>query len=84
MDKQIRFRAAEAVFKPEIIWSEDNQTQSKFNCKEGLVEMMMDSIQKCDSDMKEALLENMVLAGGTTMMPGFQERVEQDFCKIFN
>ena len=34
--------------------------------------------------MKEALLENMVLAGGTTMMSEFQERVEQDFCKIFN
>jgi actin-related protein len=32
------------------------------------------SIEMCDSDLKINLYNNIVLAGGTTLMPGFKER----------
>jgi actin-related protein len=38
--------------------------------------MAFKSIEKCDSDLKMNLYDNIVLAGGTTMMPGFRDRFE--------
>ncbi len=37
-----------------------------------------DSIEKCDADLKINLYNNIVLAGGTTMMEGFHERFDYE------
>ena len=39
--------------------------------QEGLIEMAIDCVMMCDNDIKSDLLFNIVLAGGTTVMPGF-------------
>jgi len=44
--------------------------------------MAATSIDKCDSDLKLKLYENIVLAGGTTVMPGFRERFEDEIVKL--
>merc|ERR1719221_1662106 len=37
-----------------------------------------DVIQKCDIDLRADLAENIVLAGGNTMFPGFAERLQKE------
>lgn len=44
----------------------------------GLTKIACDSIEKCDADLKINLYNNIVLAGGTTLMHGFYERFEQE------
>ena len=36
------------------------------------------AIEKCDSDLKINLYNNIVLAGGTTLMKGFTERFDNE------
>ena len=40
--------------------------------------MAFRSIEKCDNDLKINLYNNIVLAGGSTLMPGFKERFEME------
>jgi actin-related protein len=41
--------------------------------------MAFKSIDKCDNDLKNSnLYGNIVLAGGSTLMPGFRERFESE------
>ena len=45
---------------------------------EGIANMAFRSIEKCDSDLKINLYNNIVLAGGSTLMPGFKDRFEME------
>lgn len=36
----------------------------------------------CDSDLKQNLYENIVLAGGSTLMPGFRDRFEDEIVRV--
>lgn len=44
--------------------------------------MAYQSIEKCDSDLKINLYNNIVLAGGSTLMPGFRDRFEDEINRI--
>ena len=48
----------------------------------GIAEMACTSIEKCDNDLKISLYNNIVLAGGTTVMSGFKERFETDIINL--
>ena len=48
---------------------------------EGIAQMAYSSIEKCDNDLKINLYNNIVLAGGSTLMPGFKERFEMEICQ---
>merc|ERR1712147_254480 len=48
----------------------------------GIAQMAFKSIEKCDSDLKINLYNNIVLAGGSTLMPGFRERFEDEIIKL--
>ena len=39
---------------------------------------------KCDPEIRASLFRNIVLAGGTTMMDGFKERVQKEMDAISN
>ncbi|XP_006862931.1 PREDICTED: actin-related protein T1-like [Chrysochloris asiatica] len=41
----------------------------------GITKMVTRSILKCDSDLQASLFAEIVLAGGTTLFPGFEERL---------
>lgn len=43
--------------------------------------MAYESIEKCDSDLRINLYNNIVLAGGTTLMPGFRDRFQEEINK---
>ncbi len=60
-----RFRSSEILFQPEIIGSEFP----------GVQEMVFDSINKVDLDLRNSLYQSIVLSGGTTLLKGFGDRL---------
>lgn len=60
-----RFRAAEILFSPYMIGSEYN----------GIHQVVADSINRADLDLRSSLFENIVLSGGSTLMRGFGDRL---------
>lgn len=59
------FRAPEILFQPDIIGSEHR----------GIHDCMVKSVMKADLDLRRVLFSQMVLAGGTTLFPGFGDRL---------
>ena len=65
-------RAAEVLFDPSIA----GLTSTK-----SIPEMIIEAAAKCEQEGKN-LLENILLCGGTTMMPGFAERIQLETEKL--
>ncbi|XP_030041981.1 actin-related protein T2-like [Microcaecilia unicolor] len=59
------FRAPEILFSPSSFGAESP----------GVHKMVFHSVMMCDTDIHSTLYENMVLAGGSSVFPGFQERM---------
>jgi len=60
-----RFRSPEALFQPSLLGLETP----------GIHNIVHNSIMKCDLDLRRFLFGNIVLSGGTTMLPGFVDRL---------
>jgi len=60
-----RFNAPEVLFNPELIGEE----------YPGIHETITNSIQKVDVDLRKVLYQNIVLSGGSTLFPGFGDRL---------
>ena len=60
-----RFECPEILFEPSLT----NKTG------EGLPLLCVNSVEKCDEDIKELLLKNIVLTGGTSKMKGLKKRL---------
>jgi actin-related protein len=63
-----RFRCPEALFKPSLIGK----------TYDGIHQMLYNSINKCDIDIRKDLYENIILAGGSTMFPSLIERLQKE------
>lgn len=68
MDHRKRFLSTEAIFNPRIIGRDEA----------GIAMIAYKAIEKCDADLKINLYNNVVLAGGSTLMPGFHERFDYE------
>lgn len=66
-----RFQCPELLFKPEL---NDNYGEVHYT--------IYDSIMKYPSEMRSDMCSNIFLSGGTTMMKGFCERLNEEFKKI--
>ncbi|MFX1252440.1 MAG: actin, cytoplasmic 2 [Promethearchaeota archaeon] len=66
-----RFLAPELFFDPAIIGRKEQSVDVE----------IYEAIVKCDIEHREELLQNIVLAGGSTMLPGFEERLHQELTK---
>jgi len=64
-----RFRCPEAMFQPLKCLGKEFP---------GLHELTMQSIKKCDIDVRKDLYENLVMSGGTTMFEGIAERCKNE------
>jgi len=60
-----RFRASEILFHPELIGEE----------YPGIHETLVNAIQRADIDLRKTLYSNIVLSGGSTLFPGFGDRL---------
>ena len=63
-----RFRVPEGLFQPSLIGMEVS----------GIQDVVYDCVNKCDIDIRKILFENIVLSGGTTMLPGIDTRLQSD------
>lgn len=63
-----RFRVPEGLFQPSLIGMEIS----------GIQDVVYDCANKCDIDIRKTLFENIVLSGGTTMLPGIDTRLQSD------
>lgn len=48
----------------------------------GLVSQAIESLQLCDDSVQKDLANNVVISGGTSMLPGFGDRLEQEMKAI--
>ena len=67
-----RITASEIIFDPSL------STDEKVKGLDGVAKLAYEAIEKCDSDLKINLYNNIVLAGGTTLMKGFTERFDSE------
>lgn len=67
-----RYKAPEVLFRPDLIGQE----------YEGMHEVLVYSIQRCDMDLRKVLYQNIVLSGGSTLFKGFGDRLLSEVKKI--
>eukprot|EP00026_Physarum_polycephalum_P002599 Phypoly_transcript_02606.p1 GENE.Phypoly_transcript_02606~~Phypoly_transcript_02606.p1 ORF type:complete len:857 (+),score=143.36 Phypoly_transcript_02606:95-2665(+) len=67
-----RFRCVEPFFAPSMLGMDSV----------GIHEMLHDSIMHCDLDIRTDFYANVVLSGGSTMVPGFAERLERELIHL--
>ncbi|RKP23371.1 actin-related protein [Syncephalis pseudoplumigaleata] len=67
-----RFRAPEILFNPEIIGLE----------YPGIHQIVVDSINRTDLDLRKPLFGNIVLSGGSTLCTGFGDRLLNDIKRL--
>jgi centractin len=67
-----RFRPPELMFAPEKIGLE----------YPGVHELLVNSVKKCDIDLRKTLFNEVILAGGTTLLHGFGDRLLAEAKKI--
>jgi len=67
-----RFRCPEVLFQPSLVGKEAM----------GIHDTTFQSIMKCDVDIRKELYSNVVLSGGSTMMPGIGERMTKELSAL--
>lgn len=68
--KDERWQACEPLFSPGV-GGLDSEAM-------GVATMVWDTISRCELDTRRTLLSNIVLSGGSTMFPGFSERLTKE------
>ena len=66
-----RFRCPEAMFKPSFVDVETGVHEAIYNC-----------ILRCNVDIREDMYVNIVLSGGSTMFPGFDDRLHKEITAL--
>ena len=67
-----RFMCPEALFEPAQIGMS----------RTGIVEDAYNSIMKCDIEIRKIMFSNVILSGGSTMFPGFAERIQKELTAL--
>lgn len=68
VDHKTRFKSTELLFNPEIAGLKGL----------GIPQISFDSIEKCDQDLQIQLYSNIIVTGGSSLLPGFKERFEAE------
>lgn len=68
-----RFEAPEALFQPHLINVEG----------QGIAELVFNTIQAADIDVRSVLYKHIVLSGGSTMYPGLPSRLEREIKQLY-
>merc|ERR1712232_1287126 len=71
--KDERFQCSEIIFNPSLI-----EMSSP-----GLIQLIVKAINKCDDTIKRSILNNIVISGGTSLISGMKERIENELANIF-
>jgi actin-like protein 6A len=82
-----RFRIPDIMFNPSLLQTIPGM--EKFGAEanaplQGLPQMVIDSINKCDVDIRRELFSSIMLAGGTAAMQQMKERLEKDLMEVWH
>ncbi|KAL2316049.1 SWI/SNF and RSC complexes subunit arp42 [Schizosaccharomyces pombe] len=78
---QERFRISEILFNPSFSASRSAETTPPQGSV-GLHELVYQSILACDSELRSPLLNNIVVTGGTSLIPGLSERLQAEVQRL--
>ncbi|NXT27725.1 ACL7A protein, partial [Syrrhaptes paradoxus] len=67
-----RFLSAEALFNPGLYGSK----------QPGLLQLTLNCLKKCDADVYNKMLGNILLCGGSTMMESFADRFQMELARL--
>jgi actin-related protein 2 len=70
-----RFEAAEALFQPKLCRNSETNN--------GLADLIFETIQEAAIDCRIDLYQNIVLSGGSSLLPGIQERLQVDLTRRY-
>lgn len=68
-----RFEASEAMFQPHLVDVESP----------GMAELLFNSINAADLDIRPELYKHIVLSGGSSMYPGLPSRLEKEMKQLY-
>ncbi|RHY67778.1 hypothetical protein DYB30_000682 [Aphanomyces astaci] len=74
-----RFRIPEKLFHPDVIAADSTTVDS---ASKGLHRMVYNAVQGSDVDVRKDLLNNLVLCGGGSSLPGLTERLHWEVSKL--
>ncbi|KAJ0049058.1 hypothetical protein Pint_16426 [Pistacia integerrima] len=75
-----RFKIPDVLFNPSLVQTipgMENYVDIASSCR-GLPQMVIESINRCDVDIRRELFSSILLAGGTASMQQLKERLEKD------
>ena len=75
INQHTRITSTECIFEPSIAKVSHPELKE---CSGGIARLAYHSIEKCDQDLKISLYNNVVLAGGTTLLKRFPERFDYE------
>ena len=67
-----RFLCGEGLFQPSLMGTK----------QAGIIDTTYWAISKCPVEIRKDLYQNIVLSGGTTMLPGIADRILKDLCPL--
>ncbi|KAN0042697.1 hypothetical protein ACTA71_012620 [Dictyostelium dimigraforme] len=67
-----RFTCCEILFEPSLLNMESN----------GIHQLLYNSITNCDIEIRRELYNNIVLSGGTTMLPNLNDRIQKELINL--
>jgi actin-related protein len=75
-----RFTVAESLFHSSLLTEEKLKLLGLSSMEQyrSIVDCVIDAVQRSDTDLKRDLYFNIILSGGTTLLPGFKERLEKE------
>ncbi|CAA2937947.1 actin-related 4-like [Olea europaea subsp. europaea] len=79
-----RFKIPDILFNPSLVQSIPGmETYAETTTSvRGLPQMVIESINKCDVDIRRELFSSILLAGGTASMQQLKERLEKDLLEV--
>lgn len=80
-----RFVVPEALFQPDIVFDSNTSTASSSVVQaaslKNLPDLVLESIMACPEAVRPLMLANIVIAGGTSQIPNFAQRLELELTK---
>ncbi|KAI8995928.1 actin family [Gaertneriomyces semiglobifer] len=71
-----RFKIAEGLFTPKFVLKDPSDASE--NTPISITDLVQNSINACDPDLRTQLYPNVVLTGANTLLPGFADRVHSE------
>eukprot|EP00878_Enallax_costatus_P008234 GHUV01008608.1.p1 GENE.GHUV01008608.1~~GHUV01008608.1.p1 ORF type:complete len:383 (+),score=71.29 GHUV01008608.1:747-1895(+) len=72
-----RFKVPELLFQPQLVHTFPGMSEYPLpEGQKGLAGLVVDSVNRCDTDVRKDLYQHIVLTGGTSLLTQMRERVE--------